>query len=148
MAVKEAVFPFARFPGVDTLLGPEMRSTGEVMGLDESFDIAFAKSQIGGGTRLPRSGTVFVSVKDADKARILPAVQAAGLAWLQGHRTSGTQRFLGTGGRRRQDQQGAGGPAPCGGRHQKRRGSACFQHHRGGRGPGGQPIAAPRGPLA
>ena len=55
-AVKEAVFPFARFPGVDTVLGPEMKSTGEVMGLDGSFEIAFAKSQIGGGTRLPRSG--------------------------------------------------------------------------------------------
>ena len=64
-AVKEAVFPFARFPGVDTVLGPEMKSTGEVMGIDGSFEIAFAKSQIGGGTSLPRSGTVFVSVKDA-----------------------------------------------------------------------------------
>src|SRR6185312_4204121 len=64
-AVKEAVFPFARFPGVDTVLGPEMKSTGEVMGIDGSFEIAFAKSQIGGGTNLPRSGTVFVSVRDA-----------------------------------------------------------------------------------
>jgi len=63
-AVKEAVFPFARFPGVDTVLGPEMKSTGEVMGIDKSFEIAFAKSQIGGGTNLPRGGTVFVSVKD------------------------------------------------------------------------------------
>src|SRR5207237_6804140 len=71
IGVKEAVFPFARFPGVDTVLGPEMKSTGEVMGLDKSFDIAFAKSQIGGGSILPRQGTVFVSMRDSDKPRIL-----------------------------------------------------------------------------
>ena len=75
VGVKEAVFPFARFPGVDTVLGPEMKSTGEVMGLDHSFAVAFAKSQIGGGSRLPREGTVFVSVRDADKPRILAAVR-------------------------------------------------------------------------
>ncbi|MDE2475687.1 MAG: carbamoyl-phosphate synthase large subunit [Alphaproteobacteria bacterium] len=67
IAVKEAVLPFNRFPGVDTILGPEMKSTGEVMGLDSDFGRAFAKSQIGGGTRLPLSGAVFISVKDADK---------------------------------------------------------------------------------
>ncbi len=67
IAVKEAVLPFARFPGVDTILGPEMRSTGEVMGLDSDFGRAFAKSQIGGGNKLPLGGTVFISVKDADK---------------------------------------------------------------------------------
>ncbi|HVY13950.1 MAG TPA: carbamoyl-phosphate synthase large subunit [Rhodopila sp.] len=67
VAVKEAVFPFARFPNVDTILGPEMRSTGEVMGLDSSFERAFAKSQLGAGIVLPASGTVFLSVKDADK---------------------------------------------------------------------------------
>ena len=71
VGVKEAVFPFARFPGVDTVLGPEMRSTGEVMGIDRSFAVAFAKSQLGGGTRVPRKGTVFVSVREIDKARIL-----------------------------------------------------------------------------
>ena len=65
ISVKEAVLPFARFPGVDTILGPEMRSTGEVMGVDTSFARAFAKSQIGAGTRLPMGGTVFISVKDA-----------------------------------------------------------------------------------
>src|SRR5690606_11702385 len=59
VAVKEAVFPFARFPGVDTLLGPEMKSTGEVMGLDTDFALAFAKSQLGAGVDLPRSGTLF-----------------------------------------------------------------------------------------
>ena len=67
VAVKEAVFPFARFPNVDTILGPEMKSTGEVMGLDSSFERAFAKAQLGAGVILPDSGTVFLSVKDADK---------------------------------------------------------------------------------
>jgi len=82
VAVKEAVFPFARFPGVDTVLGPEMRSTGEVMGLDRSFDIAFAKSQLGAGTMVPTAGTVFVSVKDADKPRVIDTMKVlAGLGF-------------------------------------------------------------------
>jgi carbamoyl-phosphate synthase large subunit len=68
VAVKEAVFPFNRFPEVDTILGPEMKSTGEVMGLDSSFERAFAKSQLGAGVRLPLSGRVFLSVRDGDKA--------------------------------------------------------------------------------
>ena len=68
VAVKEAVFPFNRFPDVDTILGPEMKSTGEVMGLDSSFERAFAKSQLGAGVRLPDAGGVFLSVRDADKA--------------------------------------------------------------------------------
>ena len=93
-AVKEAVFPFARFPGVDTVLGPEMKSTGEVMGIDASFEIAFAKSQIGGGTILPRRGTVFVSVRDADKPRILPAVKLLASLGFKCIATSGTQRYL------------------------------------------------------
>ncbi|MGH6789099.1 MAG: carbamoyl-phosphate synthase large subunit, partial [Pseudolabrys sp.] len=93
-AVKEAVFPFSRFPGVDTVLGPEMKSTGEVMGIDRSFDIAFAKSQIGSGTSLPRSGTLFVSVKDADKERILPAVRLLASLGFKTIATSGTQRYL------------------------------------------------------
>ena len=70
-AVKEAVFPFARFAGVDPLLGPEMRSTGEVMGIDESFPAAFLKSQIASGVELPTSGTVFVSVKNSDKEPLI-----------------------------------------------------------------------------
>jgi carbamoyl-phosphate synthase large subunit len=74
-AVKEAVFPFARFPGVDPILGPEMRSTGEVMGLDESFEAAFAKSQIASGTNLPTAGCVFISVKDSDKAGMVAPAQ-------------------------------------------------------------------------
>ncbi|MES2444091.1 MAG: carbamoyl-phosphate synthase large subunit [Pseudomonadota bacterium] len=74
VAVKEAVFPFNRFPGVDPVLSPEMKSTGEVMGIDRDFAIAFAKSQLGAGTVLPGGGTVFVSVKDTDKRQILDAV--------------------------------------------------------------------------
>jgi carbamoyl-phosphate synthase large subunit len=94
VGVKEAVFPFARFPGVDTVLGPEMKSTGEVMGIDRSFEIAFAKSQIGGGSRLPKDGTVFVSVRDADKPRILDAVRLLAGLGFKIIATSGTQRFL------------------------------------------------------
>ena len=70
-SVKEAVLPFARFPGVDPLLGPEMRSTGEVMGWDRSFPRAFLKAQLGAGMDLPQSGLVFVSVRDADKTPAL-----------------------------------------------------------------------------
>ncbi len=80
VAVKEAVFPFARFPGVDLILGPEMKSTGEVMGLDADFGRAFAKAQLGSGTDLPLSGAVFVSVRDQDKeALVAPCRQLA--AW-------------------------------------------------------------------
>jgi carbamoyl-phosphate synthase large subunit len=71
VAVKEAVFPFARFPGVDVLLGPEMKSTGEVMGLDSDFGRAFAKSQIAAGIPLPAEGMVFISVRDADKGAMV-----------------------------------------------------------------------------
>ncbi|MEA2624381.1 MAG: carbamoyl-phosphate synthase large subunit, partial [Candidatus Binatota bacterium] len=70
VSVKEAVFPFLKFPGVDTILGPEMKSTGEVMGIDDSFGLAFAKAQIGAGTMLPLAGKAFISVTDADKAAI------------------------------------------------------------------------------
>src|SRR5215475_12516598 len=94
VGVKEAVFPFARFPGVDTVLGPEMRSTGEVMGIDRTFALAFAKSQIGGGARLPRAGTVFVSVRDADKERILVPVKLLAQLGFKVVATSGTQRYL------------------------------------------------------
>jgi carbamoyl-phosphate synthase large subunit len=71
VSVKESVFPFSRFPGVDTLLGPEMKSTGEVMGIDKDFGLAFAKSQLAAGQQLPLSGTVFISVKDEDKMAML-----------------------------------------------------------------------------
>jgi carbamoyl-phosphate synthase large subunit len=93
--VKEAVFPFARFgERVDTVLGPEMKSTGEVMGIDRSFDIAFVKSQLGGGARLPRRGTVFVSVRDEDKERVIEAVRTLSGLGFKVLATSGTQRFL------------------------------------------------------
>jgi carbamoyl-phosphate synthase large subunit len=94
VGVKEAVFPFARFPGVDTVLGPEMRSTGEVMGLDRSFEIAFAKSQLGGGTKVPRSGTVFVSVRDVDKPRILETIRQLLALGFKIQATGGTSRYL------------------------------------------------------
>ena len=104
IAVKEAVFPFARFAGVDTILGPEMRSTGEVMGLDwiregedslaPAFARAFAKSQLGGGVSLPTAGTAFVSVKESDRPWIVEPVkllQAAGFKVLS---TVGTRGYL------------------------------------------------------
>ncbi|WPZ12932.1 carbamoyl-phosphate synthase large subunit [Nitratireductor rhodophyticola] len=94
IAVKEAVFPFARFPGVDTLLGPEMKSTGEVMGLDTDYALAFAKAQLGAGVDLPREGTLFVSVRDDDKARVLPAVKRLADAGWHVLATGGTARFL------------------------------------------------------
>ena len=71
VSVKEAVFPFSRFPGTDIILGPEMKSTGEVMGIGENFEIAFYKSQIGANVKLPKNGTVFISVKDEDKTKII-----------------------------------------------------------------------------
>ncbi|MCF2514148.1 carbamoyl-phosphate synthase large subunit [Sphingomonas sp. G124] len=94
IAIKESVFPFARFPGTDPVLSPEMKSTGEVMGIDSDFDIAFAKSQLGGGVHLPESGTVFISVKDTDKDHIVPA--AAKMVELGFHliATAGTAAHL------------------------------------------------------
>ena len=95
VGVKEAVFPFARFGDkVDTVLGPEMKSTGEVMGLDRDYNVAFLKSQLGGGARMPKQGTVFVSVRDADKPRILQAVRSLEGLGFKVMATSGTQRFL------------------------------------------------------
>jgi carbamoyl-phosphate synthase large subunit len=94
-AVKEAVLPFARFPGVDTLLGPEMRSTGEVMGLDSKFHRAFYKAQLGAGTELPTSGKVFLSIKDDDKSAML--LEAASCLLDMGFTlmaTRGTAAFL------------------------------------------------------
>ncbi|MFN7956023.1 MAG: carbamoyl-phosphate synthase large subunit [bacterium] len=92
--VKESVFPFVKFPGVDTLLGPEMRSTGEVMGIGKSFPLAFAKAQLGAGSLLPRGGTVFVSVRDEDKPGLVATarkLQARGFKIIA---TGGTQEYL------------------------------------------------------
>jgi carbamoyl-phosphate synthase large subunit len=94
IGVKESVFPFARFPGVDTVLGPEMRSTGEVIGLDRSFPVAFAKSQLGGGTNVPRTGTVFVSVRDVDKPRVLETTRLLAGLGFKIRATGGTARYL------------------------------------------------------
>lgn len=94
MAVKEAVFPFARFPGVDPVLSPEMKSTGEVMGIDTDFATAFAKSQLGAGTRLPDGGVAFVSVKDSDKPVILPAVKKLIALGFKVIATGGTEKYL------------------------------------------------------
>ena len=94
IAVKEAVFPFARFPGVDVVLGPEMRSTGEVIGLDSSFGVAFAKSQLGSGTIVPKKGTVFVSVRDGDKERILPTIRMLSELGFDIIATVGTLHYL------------------------------------------------------
>ena len=93
-AVKEAVFPFTRFPGVDVILGPEMKSTGEVIGLDRDFGLAFAKSQLGAGAILPLSGTVFLSVRDADKPALLPIARRLEQLGFSLVATGGTAAFL------------------------------------------------------
>jgi len=149
VGVKESVFPFARFPGVDTVLGPEMRSTGEVLGIDRSFEVAFAKSQLGGGTRVPRKGHgVRVGARhrqDPDRGGGAAAI----LDWLQGdgdfrdtalpHRVRDSDR---------KGKQGAGGAAAYRRRHHERRHPAGFQHHRRAAGAGRQPVVATRCPLA
>jgi carbamoyl-phosphate synthase large subunit len=94
IAVKEAVFPFARFPGVDPVLSPEMKSTGEVMGIDDDFAKAFLKSQLGAGLTLPTAGTLFVSVKDSDKPAITPAVRAVAELGFVVVATGGTAAWL------------------------------------------------------
>ncbi len=94
VAVKEAVFPFARFTGVDPILGPEMRSTGEVMGLDKDFDTAFLKSQMGAGLILPKSGTVFMSVKDSDKDYIIDIAKEYVASGFEIIATEGTANIL------------------------------------------------------
>ena len=94
IAVKEAVFPFARFPGSDPVLSPEMKSTGEVMGIDREFPAAWLKSQLGAGMVPPTEGTVFVSVKSSDKPHILPAVKLLVEQGFDIIATGGTQSFL------------------------------------------------------
>jgi len=94
MAVKEAVFPFSRFPGVDPILGPEMKSTGEVMGIDRDFATAFAKSQLGAGLQLPTEGVAFVSVKNGDKPQIVAAVKDLFALGFRIVATGGTRKYL------------------------------------------------------
>ena len=94
IAIKEAVFPFVKFPGVDTLLGPEMKSTGEVMGIDFEFGKAFAKAQLGANVKLPKEGKIFVSVKDSDKAHIIESVKKLVEAGFTIVATGGTSSYL------------------------------------------------------
>jgi carbamoyl-phosphate synthase large subunit len=94
IAVKEAVFPFAKFPGVDTLLGPEMKSTGEVMGIGASFGAAFAKAEIAAGTILPKGGTAFISVCEQDRNAVLPTAKRLRAAGFKIVATKGTAGFL------------------------------------------------------
>ncbi len=94
VGVKESVFPFNRFSGTDAVLGPEMKSTGEVMGIDHDFGLAYAKSQLAAGTILPTSGTVFVSVKDADKQASLPVIRRLKAMGFTLIATDGTSEFL------------------------------------------------------
>jgi carbamoyl-phosphate synthase large subunit len=94
VAVKEAVFPFSKFPGVDLILGPEMRSTGEVMGIADSFGMAFAKAQIGADGALPLEGTVFITVNDHDKANVVPIARRLHEMGFRVLATEGTARLL------------------------------------------------------
>ncbi len=94
MAVKESVFPFVKFPGVDTILGPEMRSTGEVMGIDDNFAIAFAKAQLGAGVKLPLSGKVFISLRDCDKKHIVGTAKKLYDTGFELVATRGTATYL------------------------------------------------------
>jgi carbamoyl-phosphate synthase large subunit len=94
ISVKEAVFPFVKFPGVDTLLGPEMKSTGEVMGIGDTFAEAFAKSQLGANVRMPLSGNAFISVRDADKKHVVSAAEKLYKAGFGILATGGTASFL------------------------------------------------------
>jgi carbamoyl-phosphate synthase large subunit len=94
IAVKEAVLPFEKFPGTDTILGPEMRSTGEVMGIDDNFGTAFAKAELGAGQRLPLKGTVFVSMRDREKAAVVPVVKEFLELGFHVVATEGTRKVL------------------------------------------------------
>jgi carbamoyl-phosphate synthase large subunit len=98
LAVKESVFPFIRFPDIDILLGPEMKSTGEVMGIDRTFGMAFAKAQLAAGYSLPLKGNVFISVRDSDKPAILPVAQEFARVGFGIYATVGTSAFLSKGG--------------------------------------------------
>jgi carbamoyl-phosphate synthase large subunit len=93
-SVKEAVFPFIKFPGVDTILGPEMKSTGEVMGVGETFAEAFVKSQLAAGVRLPTAGRVFISVRNADKPKVVEIARSLRALGFQLCATRGTAAYL------------------------------------------------------
>jgi carbamoyl-phosphate synthase large subunit len=94
LSVKESVFPFNKFPGVDVLLGPEMKSTGEVMGIDQDFGWAFAKSQAGAGAPLPKGGTAFISVKENDRPAALDVARQLTRLGFDIQATSGTAEYF------------------------------------------------------
>ena len=94
VCVKEAVFPFARFPGTDIILGPEMKSTGEVMGIDKNFELAFYKSQLGSNIPLPKKGKIFISIKDEDKRKIIEPAKSLVSFGFDLIATGGTATFL------------------------------------------------------
>jgi carbamoyl-phosphate synthase large subunit len=94
ISVKEAVLPFEKFPGTDTILGPEMRSTGEAMGIDQDFGRAYAKSQLSANQRIPLSGTVFVTMNDRDKHAIIPVVKDLIAMGFKAIATTGTRQVL------------------------------------------------------
>ncbi len=144
IGIKEAVFPFARFPGVDTVLGPEMKSTGEVIGLDTDYAIAFAKSQLGAGAKVPKEGTVFVSVRDDDKEWIVARDQEVVRCRIQDHRHGWHAALSGRAGRAGdQDQQGAGRPAAHRRCDEEWRRAIGDQYHRGHQGCFRQPRYPP-----
>jgi carbamoyl-phosphate synthase large subunit len=93
-SVKEAVFPFIKFPGVDTILGPEMKSTGEVMGMGKTFAEAFVKSQLAAGVKLPVAGKVFISVRQSDKARVVEIARDLANLGFALYATRGTATVL------------------------------------------------------
>ena len=144
VSVKEAVLPFDRFPGVDTLLGPEMRSTGEVMGVDITFGLAFAKSQMAAGTRLPDSGTVFLSLADRDKPAGLEVARAFSALGFSIAATLGTAGYLRSAGRRGRHARGQGGGGGRGLRrrraHRTGQGAARREHAARPRAAGGRPA--------
>jgi carbamoyl-phosphate synthase large subunit len=94
VAVKESVFPFVRFPGVDTLLGPEMKSTGEVMGIDRTFAMAFAKAELAAATDLPAGGAAFISVRDEDKEGLQPIAKSLAQMGFDLIATRGTAQYI------------------------------------------------------
>ena len=127
--VKAPVFPFKRFPGVDPLLGPEMKSTGEVMGVDEEFGWAFAKAWIAAGNQLPLAGTAFLSVHDREKPGLVPIAERLIGLGFEIVSTDGTARYPGWPRiHRAPDQQGSRGAAACRRRHDQSRHPARRQH--------------------
>ena len=130
VAVKEAVFPFDRFPGVDTILGPEMKSTGEVMGIDDEFGLAYAKAQAASYNKIPTSGKIFMSVKDKDKSHTVDIARKLRELGFKLVATKGTAGYLHDHGIEcRCDQQGHGGKAACR-RPDKEQGDQFHHQHR------------------